>query len=128
MSYYFSRRGVLSGSGLAIAAVAGSSLLTACSNQAAGGLSTSDVPVGSAYIEPNGDYVIIQPQAGQFRAFSRVCPHAGCLVDKIEGSEIVCPCHGSRYSVADGSRVSGPTPTGLTEVPVRVDGSKLEVG
>lgn len=123
-----SRRTVLTGSGLALAAVLGPSLLAGCSEAGTGGIRTSQVPVGSAFIEPEGDYLVIQPTEGQFRAFSRTCPHAGCQVNRIDGDEIVCPCHGSRYSVRDGSRVSGPTPRGLTEVPVRVDGKRLEIG
>lgn len=119
------RRSLLVGSGLAAAAVLGPSLLSGCSGS---GLKTSLVPVGSAFIDPEGDHLVIQPREGEFRAFSRVCPHAGCKVDRIEGDEIVCPCHGSRYSVQDGSRVSGPTPRGLTEVPVHVNGNRLEIG
>lgn len=122
-----SRRTVLTGSGLALGAVLGPPLLAGCS-EAGGGIRTSQVPVGSAYIEPEGDYLVIQPTEGAFRAFSRTCPHAGCQVSQIDGDEIVCPCHGSRYSVRDGSRVSGPTPRGLTEVPVRVEGKRLEIG
>ncbi|SDB83143.1 Ferredoxin subunit of nitrite reductase or a ring-hydroxylating dioxygenase [Raineyella antarctica] len=132
MSYVITRRSLLGGTGLAVAAVTGSSLLAGCSDTSggsgSGGIPVKDVPVGSAYIQQNGDYVVIQPTAGHFRAFSRVCPHAGCKVNKVEGDNIVCPCHGSRYSVVDGSRVSGPTPRGLTEVPVKVDGKTLEVG
>ena len=134
MSYAITRRTLLTGSGLAASAVIGSSLLSSCSDgsggsgSSSGGIRTKDVPVGSAYIQPKGNYLVIQPTEGQFRAFSRTCPHAGCQVNKIEGDEIVCPCHGSRYSVVDGSRVSGPTPRGLTEVPVKVDGKRLEVG
>ena len=128
MSYTITRRKLLAGSGLAASAVIGSSLLTSCSDSSPGGIRTKDVPVGSAYIQPEGDFLVIQPTEGQFRAFSRTCPHAGCQVNKIEGDEIVCPCHGSRYSVVDGSRVSGPTPRGLTEVPVMVNGKRLEVG
>lgn len=135
MSYTISRRTLLTG-GLALWAVVGSSALSACSDSSGGGaigssargIPTRHVPVGSAYIEPKGDYLVIQPTEGQFRAFSRTCPHAGCQVDRVDGDEIVCPCHGSRYSVVDGSRVSGPTPRGLTEVPVQVNGNRLEVG
>lgn len=130
MSHTITRRQLLAGSGLAASAVIGSSLLSSCSDGSggSGGIRTKDVPVGSAYIQPKGDYLVIQPTEGQFRAFSRTCPHAGCQVNKIEGDEIVCPCHGSRYSVVDGSRVSGPTPKGLTEVPVKFNGKRLEVG
>lgn len=136
MFYTITRRTLLVGGGLALWAVVGSSAVSACSDSSGGGalssseggIPISNVPVGSAYIQPKGDYLVIQPTEGEFRAFSRTCPHAGCQVDRVDGDEIVCPCHGSRYSVQDGSRVSGPTPRGLTEVPVTVNGKRLEVG
>ena len=45
--------------------------------------------------------------------FDLTCPHAGCKVEK-KGNEYVCPCHGSRFSVSDGSLLEGPATKGLT--------------
>lgn len=57
--------------------------------------------------------VITQPAAGQFKAFSAVCTHQQCLVDQVSAGTIDCPCHGSRFSVKDGSVVAGPAPSPL---------------
>ncbi|WP_458688292.1 Rieske (2Fe-2S) protein, partial [Nocardia tengchongensis] len=55
---------------------------------------TADVPVGGGVIL--GDTVVTQPNAGNFLAFSSVCPHQGCAVNAISGGVINCPCHGSQ--------------------------------
>ena len=49
-----------------------------------------------------------QPTEGDFKAFSAVCTHQGCVVAKIEGEDIECTCHGSKFSIEDGSVVTGP--------------------
>jgi Rieske Fe-S protein len=84
---------------------------------------TSDVPSGGGIIK--GDLVITQPTAGTFKAFSKVCPHAGCDVNKVDGGTISCPCHGSTFSIKDGSVTGGPSPKGLPETEVKVDGDNV---
>lgn len=86
---------------------------------------TSDVPVGSGTIV--GEVVVTQPAAGEFRAFSAVCTHTGCLVNKVADGTIDCPCHGSRFSL-DGAVVNGPAEKPLTPVAVRVQGDSVVAG
>jgi len=89
--------------------------------------SASDVPVGGGKIFSEAKLVVLQPKAGDFVAFSAVCTHQSCLVASVEANEILCACHGARYSGADGSVISGPAPAGLAPQSVRVDGSNLVV-
>lgn len=86
---------------------------------------TSDVPVGSGVILADPGIVVTQPTAGTFKAFSPICPHQGCSVSKIEGKQIECACHGSRFSVVDGSVEQGPAEKGLEEVKVSVSGNEV---
>jgi len=84
-------------------------------------LSLADVPVGSGVVmEVKGaSVVVVQPQEGTAKAFSGVCTHQGCVV-QIGQQDITCPCHGSQFSFADGSVVTGPATRPLPPVPVTV--------
>ena len=85
---------------------------------------TAEVPVGSAALFPDRGVVVTQAEAGSFAAFSLACPHQGCNVTAVEGAEIVCPCHGSRFGL-DGAVLTGPATTGLESVPVTVTGDEI---
>lgn len=88
---------------------------------------TGDVPVGSAAIFADQKVVVAQQTEGDFKAFSAVCTHQGCLVGSVEGEEILCPCHGSVFSVVDGSVLDGPAPSPLEEVAISVDGDQISL-
>lgn len=38
---------------------------------------------------------------------SNKCTHLGCKINKAEGNELVCPCHGSRFNF-NGDVIEGP--------------------
>ena len=84
---------------------------------------TAEVPVGGGIVK--GAFVITQPSEGTFKAFSKVCTHQGCDVNRVDGGVILCPCHGSRYSIEDGSVQVGPAPRALPEISVKVSGSDV---
>jgi Rieske Fe-S protein len=93
-----------------------------------GGIATkSEVPVGSGKIFKADKVVITQPTEGQFKAFSAVCTHQGCVVAEIKGADIDCTCHGSMFAIADGSVVHGPATKPLPELKVTVEGENLSV-
>jgi Rieske Fe-S protein len=91
------------------------------------GIKTSDIPVGGGKIFQGAQIVVTQPSAGDFKAFSAVCTHQGCIVSKIASGTIDCACHGSEYSIEDGSVEHGPATKGLTEKTVTVSGDTLTV-
>jgi Rieske Fe-S protein len=65
--------------------------------------------------------VVVTRGAGEdVHAFSAVCPHQGCLVDRVANGTIDCPCHGSRFDATTGKRVAGPARSPLPAVPVTV--------
>jgi Rieske Fe-S protein len=88
-------------------------------------IATTDIPVGGGEILTDQKVVITQPTAGTFKAFTAVCTHQGCLVASIADGMIVCPCHGSRYSIVDGTVTGGPAPAPLAPVGITVSGDTI---
>ncbi len=140
------RRQVLCG--LVAALVAGGAVTTACSSattsggsgpanggqpQAAAGTEVAklaQVPVGSGLLvdAPGGSgskLLLVQPAAGEVKAFSATCPHQGVTVGVPQGGTITCPGHGSQFDAATGSLKKGPATTGLTAVNVKVNGAAV---
>ena len=87
--------------------------------------STTDIPVGGGKILAEKKIVITQPKASSFRAFTAVCTHQGCIVGSVAGGTINCPCHGSKFSISDGSVVNGPAASPLAPVSIKVQGTSI---
>ena len=131
------RRTVLQTAAVAGVGVATAGALAACSSDSgddvdSGGdstgvagdsVATADVPVGSGVIV--GDTVFTQPVEGEYAAFSTTCPHSQCPVNAVKGDIISCPCHGSEFSIEDGSVLKGPARRGLAAQTVTVEGDQV---
>ncbi|MFD9786538.1 Rieske (2Fe-2S) protein [[Kitasatospora] papulosa] len=87
-----------------------------------------EVPVGGAKLYREQRVVVSCQAAGQYKAFSAQCTHAGCLLDKVEGNEGNCPCHGSRFDMTTGKALQGPATVPLPSVPLKLEGGKLVAG
>lgn len=83
-------------------------------------MKTSDVPVGGCAVAAALKTVVTQPTEGEFKAFSAVCTHESCLVVSSSDGDIPCTCHGSHFSLSDGSVIKGPAKEPLAEVAVEV--------
>lgn len=69
--------------------------------------------------------------AGGYAAYSKVCTHAGCMVDDRENSTWVCPCHYGKFNPKSGaSVVGGPAPRPLPQLPITIssDGYLIATG
>ncbi|MFC7796559.1 Rieske (2Fe-2S) protein [Streptomyces cinereoruber] len=88
---------------------------------------TSEIPVGGGTVFAEEKVVVTQPTAGEFKAFSAVCTHQGCLVNKVADGTVDCPCHGSRFRVADGSVVTGPATRPLPAEQIIVSGETISL-
>ncbi|MCL7376543.1 Rieske (2Fe-2S) protein [Streptomyces sp. 35G-GA-8] len=86
---------------------------------------TSEIPEGGGKVFADQGVVVTQPTAGEFKAFSSKCTHQGCAVKDISDGSIHCPCHGSRFSVADGSVKAGPATQPLPATPITVAGDSI---
>jgi nitrite reductase/ring-hydroxylating ferredoxin subunit len=66
------------------------------------------------------DRAIVISDGQRLAVFSPTCPHLGCRINRAEGSQIVCPCHGSRFST-QGEVLSGPARRGLRPLRFELD-------
>jgi Rieske Fe-S protein len=106
----------------------GGSAATASSAAAGALATTSQIPDGGGKIIDGVNIVITQPQTGSFRAFTAICTHQGCIVSSVSNGTINCPCHGSKYSIKDGSVVHGPAPSPLAAIAIKVEGTSIFQG
>ena len=90
-------------------------------------VATADVPVGGGVILGSADFVVTQPTKGTFKAFSKICTHRQCVVAEVTDGVILCKCHGSEFSITDGSVVKSPATKPLPESATTVSGSKVYV-
>jgi Rieske Fe-S protein len=86
---------------------------------------TSDIPSGGGTVFADQKVVVTQPTAGEFKAFSAVCTHQGCIVKDVSGGTINCPCHGSKFKIADGSVANGPATRPLPAANIKVSGDSV---
>jgi Rieske Fe-S protein len=113
----------------AAAGASGASAAGAASAAPANELATTaEVPVGGGKIVNGANIVLTQPVANTFKGFSAICTHQGCIVDAIANGTIDCPCHGSKFSIKDGSVVNGPAPSPLPPVTITVQGTFILKG
>jgi nitrite reductase/ring-hydroxylating ferredoxin subunit len=88
---------------------------------------TSAIPEGGGTIFKDQKVVVTQPKEGTYKAFSSICTHRGCPVTSVSDGMIICPCHMSKFRVADGSVVAGPATTPLPAVDIKVEGGYIEL-
>ena len=116
----------LAGCGTTAGAVANSA-----SNAATGAvkeaISKVTIPVGGGKIFADQKIVVTQPTAGNFKAFSAVCTHQGCIVADVSGGTINCGCHGSAFDAATGAVKQGPATQPLPEKKVTVSGNGITI-
>jgi nitrite reductase/ring-hydroxylating ferredoxin subunit len=95
---------------------------------------TSDIEVGGGKIFTDQNVVITQPTEGAFVAFAATCTHQGCPFESVSDGTINCGCHGSKFSIEDGSNVEGPSGSeagsvdDLEEVAITVSGDQISLG
>ena len=85
----------------------------------------TDIPEGGGKVI--GDVVVTQPVAGEFKAFSSKCTHQGCAVKDIKDGTINCPCHASKFDMANGSVKGGPATTPLPPASITVEGNSIKL-
>ncbi|MBU2643964.1 Rieske (2Fe-2S) protein [bacterium] len=57
--------------------------------------------------------------------FAARCPHLGCQINRFENERLICPCHGSQFSMA-GKVLEGPAVRDLTELSFAADAARRQ--
>jgi Rieske Fe-S protein len=132
-----SRRTVLGGAGAVGAEALAAATLAACGDVGIQPVAaptrtgpvalgpTSDVPVGGGKVYADQVVVVTQPSPGSFKCFSATCTHAGCLLHDVTGGTINCTCHGSQFSIVDGSVTRPPAERPLPAEQITVTGGEI---
>jgi nitrite reductase/ring-hydroxylating ferredoxin subunit len=73
--------------------------------------------------------VLILRTGGQTYAIHDRCSHRGCSLSdgELEGDEVLCACHGSRFSLRDGALKRGPATSAQPAFQVREENGRIEV-
>ena len=87
-----------------------------------------DIPVwGAKKFILGGSAILVIRTATEFKAFSAICTHLGCIVswDDLK-HQIACPCHAGQFDT-EGRVLSGPPPRPLPSHQVSVIDGKIFV-
>lgn len=76
-----------------------------------------------------GTKVAVANVDGTFYGFGDTCTHALCSLAEgdLEGTEVICPCHGSVFDVTTGDVLGPPAMEPVGSYPVRIEGDALQV-
>jgi len=91
---------------------------------------TGDVPPGGVVkFQVEGKSIAVANVEGSLFGFDDVCTHLGCSLSQgmLDGRIIICPCHGSKFLVTDGSVTAGPASEALNTYAVQVVGDELHI-
>ncbi len=82
--------------------------------------STVTVPWSATHNIRFYDRIIVINRPSGVAVFSATCPHLGCRINRADGSELLCPCHGSRFN-QQGQVVNGPATHNLRPLSFALD-------
>ena len=92
--------------------------------------SVNDVPDGEVRaFDVEGHAVAVANVDGAFYAFDDVCTHRQCSLaeGELDGTTIMCACHGSEFDVSTGEVLNGPAVVPVDTYEVRVEGDGIQV-
>ena len=90
-----------------------------------------DVPEGELrQYQVGGEDVAVANVEGELHAFSDVCTHLQCSLSDgdLEGTTVICPCHGSEFDVTSGDVLNGPATEPVQKFEVSIQDGQLRIG
>lgn len=98
--------------------------------QAVTGKKATDIPRGAlALVEIDGARITVANVDGRYFAFDDTCTHEQCSLaeGELEGSKVICMCHGAEFDVTTGQVLAPPAKHPLKVYPVRVTDDVLHI-
>ncbi len=122
------RRSLLIGfAGLLSTIGIGTQSASAAKTYTLGKKSTVPLKSGKLFRVGGQSIFVTQPSAGVFRAFNALCTHQGGIVNRVSGSNMICPSHGARFDSNTGNPAGGPARRALAKIKITVSGNDLKV-
>jgi nitrite reductase/ring-hydroxylating ferredoxin subunit len=90
-----------------------------------------DVPEGEMrQFQIGGEDIAVANVGGTLYAFGDVCTHAHCSLSEgdLEGTTVICACHGSEFDVTSGEVLGGPAVEPVDSYEVSTEGGELKIG
>ncbi|MGW0765060.1 QcrA and Rieske domain-containing protein [Streptomyces sp. NPDC002676] len=88
----------------------------------------SEVGKGGAKLFRDHNVVVSRDGSGALKAYSTICTHAGCAINKLDGTTLICPCHGSQFDAVTGKVVQAPATEPLNALPVKAANGRIIAG
>ncbi len=85
----------------------------------------SEVAEGGAKLYRDHNVVVSRSGDGTLKAYDTVCTHAGCPINKLDGTKLICPCHGSEFDATTGKVLREPAVAPLQPLVVEVENGTL---
>jgi nitrite reductase/ring-hydroxylating ferredoxin subunit len=79
--------------------------------------------------EVRGTRIAVAKADGTFYAFDDTCTHMRCSLagGDLEGTTVICPCHGSEFDVRSGEVLRGPAREPVETYRTRTESGSLKV-
>ncbi len=84
---------------------------------------------GMRAVDVGGRMVAVARTGGAWYAFDDVCTHRQCSLaeGELDGTTVMCPCHGSEFDVTTGEVLAGPATQPVGTFQIRVEGDEVQV-
>lgn len=81
-------------------------------------------------VHVGNNWILLVNLEGQYYAVDGICSHASTNLSRgqLNGDEVTCPLHKSKFNVKTGEVLTPPADGDLTSYPVRIDGQDILIG
>jgi nitrite reductase/ring-hydroxylating ferredoxin subunit len=85
--------------------------------------------VNPYYLEDLKKRISVARVEGKLYAFEDLCKHEGCPLSAglLNGTALMCQCHGSHYDVTSGAVLQGPATEALETYEVREESGEIQI-